>query len=227
MTKSRLFIGQKITVSHAAGGESYYSMIQDLDNHTLAITVPMKKGRPLLLYKGDQISIQFVQHDAVYSFVTEVKGQKKVNYVNLFIVQRPKTFSRYQQREHVRLNIVLPLRFMPLPKDSEEETPARWYKGKTVDISGGGLQFSTSKRSLSLQREDMLAVRLSLEADDEEDTMEIKGVVTRIENDDIKGGFRIALRFTEIKEADREKTIGFIFREMRKRIISMSEEQGE
>ena len=71
----------------------------------------------------------------------------------------------------------------------------------------------------------MLAVRLSLETDDEEDTMEIKGVVTR--KDDIKGGFRIALRFTEIKEADREKTIGFIFREMRKRIISMSEEQGE
>ena len=72
MTKSRLFIGQKITVSHVPA-VSPIQRIQDLDNHTLAITVPMKG--PAFCSTRDQISIQFVQHDAVYSFVTEVKGR--------------------------------------------------------------------------------------------------------------------------------------------------------
>lgn len=209
--KSRLHIQQKIEVSKDEESGFYKSSIQELDEDTISVAVPIRQGRRLPLRQGDTVRVQFTVDDAIYSFQATVLEQKKSNDVHLYVLTRPGLYSRIQRRNFVRFPVSLPVTFRVLSGDGEEE--GEEFKGITVDISGGGLQLTAS---FSPEQGDMVQVRLSLDDSSPRELL-LRGEVAWSYPDHWLRLTRFGIRFTEIDEMERERIISYIFRQMRQR----------
>lgn len=215
MKQSRLYVGQKITVKQLPDGERFKSMVQDLDDKTVSITLPVRKGEYLLLHNQDSVQVEFPLQDAIYSFTCEVSGRRKVNQVSLVVIPRPTVFSRRQRRQFVRLPVIMPLHIYLDNTLDRNKKPSASVPGKVVDISGGGLQFTCN---IPLQAKSSLNLLLPLDDEPKNPPLQLRGVVSWVDEDEQNNSIRVGLSFTDISEADRERIISYIFRKMRNRI---------
>ncbi|NLM53114.1 MAG: hypothetical protein GX197_09895 [Firmicutes bacterium] len=214
MSKNRLFIGQKITVAGPPEyKEIYASMIQELDEETITITLPVLRGEYLLLQPGDSATVEFTSDDAVYGFTTQVVGRKKNGEVSLLILARPKVFKRLQRRHLFRLPLVLPCVFQLLTEEGTDKDNKLWYKGEINNLSGSGLRLTCSK---ALKKDDKIIVRFTLR-NGERMQFTLRGIV-RWHKENEKKKIIAGIEFCEITPAEQEQIISFIFEQQRRRI---------
>ncbi len=208
--KSRLRINQKIEIRKDPDPVIFKSSVQELDEHTLSVTIPVRAGQRLMLQPGDRVRVQFVIDDASYYFDTTMLARKKSDQVPLFVLTRPSVLSRVQRRDFVRFPVSLNVIFRILQQAGDD--PAS-YKGKTVDLSAGGVQIASSFSPVPGDK-----VQLTLLLEDEYlPELNERGEVAWVYYDDWLKTARFGVRFTDISDLEREKIIAYIFRCMRRR----------
>ncbi|MBT9173524.1 MAG: Flagellar brake protein YcgR [Syntrophomonadaceae bacterium] len=219
MTKKKwLSVQQKIEIMQLPEGERFKSLIQELDGETVAVTVPYRQGKYLLLRDGEMVRVEVVLSDAIYGFQAKVLGRRKSNHVPLVLLSRPVFFTRKQRRSFVRFPIILPVRFYfhphsggPLiPEGCEEKT------GKTIDLSGGGLQIYTST-AVQVGAQVLLCLKLN---DGHPQELILSGNVNWVTEDEWHRSVRFGVCFQGISEAAQERIISYIFRMMRQRTLT-------
>jgi c-di-GMP-binding flagellar brake protein YcgR len=208
--KSRLRLNQKIEVRKDPDPVFFKSSIQELEDGTLSVTIPVRAGQRLMLHPGDRVRVQFVVDDASYYFDTAMLARKRSNQVVLFVLARPSVLARVQRRDFVRFPVALNVAFRLLAQT--DAAPAS-YKGKTVDLSAGGVQIASS---ISPSPGDKVQLTLLLE-DENLTELHERGEVAWSYWDDWLKMARFGVRFTDISEAERERLIAYIFRCMRRR----------
>lgn len=213
MKKSRLRINQKIEVRKDPDLTVFKSSIQELDEETLSITIPVRKGQRLMLQPGDQVRVQFAIDDASYSFETTMLARKKSDHVAFFVLARPSVMARVQRRESVRFPITLNVTFSLLRREGEKSPDREGNRGQTVDISAGGMQVASS---VSPWAGDKVQVALQL-GDECLPEINQQGEVAWAYYDDWLKTARFGVRFTDISEEERERIVAYIFRCMRRR----------
>jgi len=208
--KSRLRINQKIELRRDSDPVLFKSSIQELDEDTLSVTIPVRAGQRMMLRPGDRVRVQFVIDDASYYFDSTMLARKKSNLVPLFVLARPGVLSRVQRRDHVRFPVALNVVFHLLRQEGDA---AASYKGKTVDLSSGGVQVVSSFRPVSGDK-----VQLTLLLEDEcLPELNERGEVAWVYFDEWLKTTRFGVRFTDISEKERERIMAYIFRCMRRR----------
>jgi c-di-GMP-binding flagellar brake protein YcgR len=207
MKKSRIQINQKIEVAVDPQDGFYKSLVQEVDEEKLSITIPGRQGKNLILHEGDRVHVRFTVKDAAYSFESTVMDRKKSNQVILFVLGMPAVLSRIQRRNFVRFPVVLKAVFQVLAPEPSPE-----YHGNTVDISGGGAHISSA---VKVEKGDCILLRIHLGGVPKE--ISVQGEVRWTVEDDWLGVHRFGVNFTEISEAEQERIISFIFRQMRQR----------
>lgn len=216
MKKSRLKLQQKIRIARP-GGEWYKSSIQELDADTLSVSLPYYNGTYFSALRDELLRVEFSEEDAVYSFETTVVGRKKSNQVPLLVLARPKVLSRTQRRNFVRFPVLLPVRFRTISSGDgrlvEDVSPVN---GKALDISGGGLQISSTRK---VNENDTVMVNLALD-DDNPRELTLCGTVNWVAEDSVTRTIRFGVRFDDIQEAEQERIISYIFTKMRQRTLS-------
>ena len=213
--KSRLQIQQKIDVMLLPEGEWFQSMVQEMDEGTVSITIPIRNGQYLLLQPWEEVRVEFAVKDAIYRFESQVLGRSKSNNVPLIVLKRPAQYSRQQRRSFVRLPVVLPVEYQ-ISSQKEESglvEVSETLTGKTVDISGGGLQMYVSNQA---SRGDTIQVSIQLD-DGNQQALALSGLVSWVKKDEHSGAVRLGVDFAEISESDQERIIAFIFSMMRRR----------
>ena len=213
--KNRLREQQKIDVMLLPDGEYFTSVVQELDTDTLSINIPLRQGHYLLLRTGESVRVEFAVDDAIYRFETEVRGRKKSNNVPLIVLPRPTRFARRQRRSFVRLPVNLPVQYRVISRNADTGLPqvSDTYTGKTVDVSGGGLQIAVTKR---VSRGDTALVSLSLD-DGNPQALALSGPISWVTEDDRTTTVRFGVGFAQINEAEQERIIAYIFSKMRQR----------
>ncbi|NLZ93484.1 MAG: hypothetical protein GX922_05665 [Firmicutes bacterium] len=206
MTKNKLFLGQKITVSAQPQDDVYLSMIQEIEEQTLAITLPVLHGQYLLLHQGDSIQVQFTSEDAAYAFTSTVVDRKKSGEVSLLLITRPSTITRSQRRQLFRMPLVMPCYFTLPHEDVKEQQ----FKGKTRDLSGSGLRFTCEQ---PLQRDDLLTVSFTLPGETKQE-FKLPSLV-RWSKKCAENMITVGVKFIEISYAEQEKIISYIFARLR------------
>ncbi|MBS4032719.1 MAG: PilZ domain-containing protein [Clostridiales bacterium] len=214
MAKKNLFeINQKINVVLVPDGEYHLSSIQEIDEKTLSITMPIRRGMYLLLKTRDTVRVEYAVQDAVYSFQANVLDRKRSNEVMLIVLERPSAISRTQRRNYVRFPVNLPIFFQVVGPDGYPLPDDVVRQGKTVDISGGGLQIVTMSPP---DREDTVFIKLKLD-DNNPRELQLSGDVSWVVQDDWSKNTRFGVSFTDISEVERERIISYIFLKMRTR----------
>jgi c-di-GMP-binding flagellar brake protein YcgR len=208
--KSRLRINQKIELRKDPDPAFFKSSIQELSEDTLAVTVPVKAGQRLMLYPGDRVRVQFVINDASYYFDTTMLSRKQSNQVPLFVLARPNVLSRIQRRDFVRFPVAVSVVFRLLQQEGDAQVS---YRGKTVDLSAGGVQIASSFCPAAGDK-----VQLKLQLEDERlPELNERGDIVWAYYDEWLKTARFGVRFTDISEAERERVVAYIFRCMRRR----------
>ncbi|MFW0860926.1 MAG: flagellar brake protein [Dethiobacter sp.] len=218
MTKKKwLSVQQKIEIMQLPDGERFKSLIQELDGETVAVTVPYRQGKYLLLHSGEMVRVEFVVSDAIYGFQAKVLGRRKSNNVPLVLLSRPAFFTRKQRRSFVRFPITLPVRFYLHPQSVGPLTPESCEEktGKTIDISGGGLQIYTST---AVQVGAQVLLRLKLN-DGHPQELSLSGNVNWVTEDEWNRSVRFGVCFQGISEAAQERIISYVFSMMRQRTL--------
>jgi len=219
MTKKKLLrIQQKIEIMQLPEGERFKSLVQELDGESVSVTVPCRQGKYLLLHSGEMVSVEFAVSDAVYGFQTKVLGRKKSNQVPLVVLSRPAFFSRKQRRSFVRFPVTLPVRFHVCPQPGSQliQENCEEKTGKTMDISGGGLQIYTSS---AVQVGTEVLLRLKLD-DGQSQELTIRGRISWVAEGERHSPVRFGLSFQGISEAEQEQIIAYVFSMMRQRTLT-------
>jgi c-di-GMP-binding flagellar brake protein YcgR len=210
-----LKVQQKIMIIDPSNRVRYKSLIAEVDTDSLSITVPFRQGGQMAFDRGCKLRVEFAVKDAIYSFEATVINRKKSNQVPLLVINRPTMFSRRQRRDFVRLPLLLPVSFRVISSndDSSNAKISEVITGKTVDISGGGLQVACSTR---VNRNDTILLSLRPE-DGNPQSLSLSGTVSWVDEDVYTRTVRFGLNFAEIKELEQERIIKFIFNKMRQR----------
>lgn len=211
-----------LEVFDPASGIYYKSLIQEVNEADIAVGIPMKDGKQLLLRVEERYYFRIFLEDALYSFYSIALGKKDCGQVPLYLLSWPEKIERSQRRRYYRFVYTFDAEYWILEEDSpslkKQVASLESLPAVVINLSGGGLAFVTKNR---LSPETLLALRFYLQNDWQEDQdVLIKGRVTRVEP--LEHGevryYRYGVEFFGIDERTRDEIIRFIFFMFRQRL---------
>lgn len=195
----------EFVVNYGEYAGTYPSRIEGIDADTITVAAPIKKGYLIPITVNTPVELTYLDQNAIYSMPTEIL-ERKTMPIPLLVLKKPEHVNRTQRRDFVRWDTKLPLTFTLL--DANFETILENI-GKTTDLSGGGLKFTTTE---NLQKDDVLNMEINLPG---------VGSVTaicqilRVKDINEQQEYTCSAIFNIIDELERDKIIHYIFNQQR------------
>jgi c-di-GMP-binding flagellar brake protein YcgR len=207
-----LKVNQLVTIeviNREEGLDKLPSRIEEILETTIHISMPMKRGKLLLIQNGAKVSLIFTTQNGVFSASSKVLSRLN-DPIPILVVEKPQGFLNVaQKREHVRLDISLPVYY------ELEDTEFAWnvkemIKGTTSNVSVGGLYFNTFEQVETGQRL-KLEVHLS-----DKDIMNCNASVRRVQDiNPQKNVVGVGVQFFDIGKNEVDSLYKFIFSKQR------------
>lgn len=209
---------------HGGGEKSYPSSLYSvLDEHTIEVTTPLRRSVLIALPVGGRYSFIFTTDKGLLRAGGEVIDRYTRENFSLLKVHVPGSLSRFQRREFYRLDVVMPVVYQVLDEDliklkdpAKIETALKDEKykdyprglGSSIDISGGGIKFTSS---MDLASVPSLLLKFQLKVHGQTMVMTVTGRVVR--SDEIEGTGRYAhrIQFIDPDTSVQERIIRYIF----------------
>lgn len=196
----------------------YSTHIEEIDNETVTISAPMRRGMPIPFHTGAQLIVGIPRRDALYGFHTEIVSRKGGKFPTLKLKRQPRT-KRIQRRAYVRIaggaSVSLKILDQVKKSDLPKEIPSKEIREK--NISAGGTLLVLGHE---IPRHTSLLVTLRLP----NQFLLFPGKVTRCAKDlENEGLYEIAISFTGASLKDRDKLVQFVNQrivELRKKGLS-------
>lgn len=226
-TDYNLHLGERLDIMRAE--KSYVSSVQEITpSGTLCISVPTYRSIVMNLRMDDLIEIIYYRPQGMLVFTAGVLRVYEENGLQLAEVEMKSPVSKFQRREHVRLDIALAVRMALLagPQDanaiSDQDALNLAYdqtgtakqqqdlpvEGVTADISGGGIRaYSPVPFPAGALLECTLWMR-----NGEAFRSQAK-VIRSGSSDTDKLPYTLGLQFVNVNEMIRRKLIKYIFDE--------------
>ena len=84
----------------------YKSIIQDINEDTIYINLPVNEGKYLPLNYNDKVTVFYFDGEKIFKFRTIVTG-RKVDKILLIALKKPEKVNRIQRRNFVRISLIL------------------------------------------------------------------------------------------------------------------------
>lgn len=141
-------VGERVEVSISTDMEnnSYSSRIEDYDADEIVMAMPMREGYPIIPMAGSVVHVTLLTNLCMYRFAAVYLG-KKADPIPVWIVSMPREVEKYQRRQFVRVEVMIPVK-MRIEETSEEgervlSEPVPCY---SRDISGGGMRIVSKQK---------------------------------------------------------------------------------
>lgn len=186
--------------------EYYKSNIQNVDSNSISISIPTKEGQYIPLRKSDKVEVLYYLENDIYKFNTVVLD-RKIDTIPIIMLAHPEKVIKVQRRKFVRVPVICDMECFIMQNNKKQSS----LKAVLVDLSGGGMRIKVSDK---LKLGDKITAYIPIE----DEQVQIKGEVVRVDKDDISKLNICGINFVEIDERIREKIIKFIFHIMRKQM---------
>lgn len=220
---------QKVERIKENGGELvrkiYHSSVCEiLSEDRLEITMPMEKGKLILLQVDSEYELYFYTENGLYQCLARIVDRYKTDNIYMILVELTSHLRKQQRREYFRFSCALEMNARGV---SEEElkvslqsgeklsvSAEKLSKGIIVDISGGGLRFVIDQ----MYEVDSLVncvYHLLVEGKSKEYNL-VGKVLSVKELSNRPGVFEHRVQYVNINVDEREEIIRYIFQEERK-----------
>ncbi|MDR3208176.1 MAG: PilZ domain-containing protein [Oscillospiraceae bacterium] len=203
----------------------------------LVVSMPMYRSMIVPLQEGEMIQLSYYRTGGMFSFTAQITQRYRDGALDLMELEFNSPISKYQRRDYVRLDTVIPVsvRLIALPERLEVGSPEetlrmlcdRRYVGAprpliegeavypcyTVDLSGGGVRFASNEK---FNADALVECTLRLEESSE---VTVDGQVVRVDEQISRApAYRVSAKFVGIDERTRRKIIKYIYeQEVRQR----------
>ena len=205
----------------------YYSTVCDvLSEGEIEITMPMEKGRLILLPEGLEFIIVFYEENGMYECMARVKKRYKTGNIYVLVLELISSLQRHQRREFYRFDCMLEMSARQLlPEEIRAMETDLFFeprgdlpvdKAMIADISGGGMRFFSNQ---IYEPGTLLHCTFSLEHDGKKMEIEVINKVLRFQKQETgerKGAYEYRSQFQNLSERVRENIIKWIFEEERR-----------
>lgn len=216
--------------------KSYVSQVLDIINEfSMNIAVPIEGGHLVPLEIGNRYEMSFMTTSGIYMCKCEVKNRLKQNNLYFLAVDIISELKKDQRRQYFRLEKIIPMQFRVISQVEEkltmflekkaykddrekriaieklEEFSKEMILGTIVNVSGGGLKFSSDFRTEADRK--IFVVFTIEDLTEVEAEARVIGVNSSV-NQNNKYEYRV--EFTKIKKETREKIVRYVFSEERK-----------
>lgn len=213
-------------------GKNFITKVEDMTKKSITLAAPFDSERAFYVYlrPGVKVRISFPKKDAIYQFNSSVI-ESRSGRIPVIIINKPKEIFRFQRREFVRLDDVIPVTYKIAVSekmdikyklvDKEEfsisdrgQIENDFLNGFTKNISGNGMLIIVKKDVAKLGNLLEIFFRLP----ERTKIFNVIGEIVRIaeevrtEGDDEIG---VGVRFVKISEKDRTEIIRYIFDKQR------------
>lgn len=208
------------------------SSVHDIESERkLTITNPMIKSRLIPLHSGERYNAYFYTNK-IYTAPVEVVKSRSEGNIRVVDLKLTADIEKYERRAFFRLETSIPVRYLVLTaenaNDFKEATKngtllrmAGFVEGTTLDISGGGIRF-TSKSEIAPDA--MVITHLVAESSSGQKKNYIflgKLVRTGLLNNQ-RGRYEHSMKFVDMKQEAREEFVRFIFEWEREKLKKLS-----
>ena len=133
-----LKVGQRLEFYLENDDTRLTSRIEDMRANEIVAAMPMtKEGVPVLPRKGAQVYTLVVGEKCRYRFFTRYVGATRYEgRLPVWLIEKPATVERHQNREFVRVQVDLRVRVRPVDADGTIGDP---IMTRTLDLSGNGV----------------------------------------------------------------------------------------
>lgn len=226
-------VGRKYKLDDAEAQEKKMaSSIHDIGgDNRLTITNPMIKSRLIPLHSGERYNAFFFA-SKIYTAPIEVIKSRSEGNIRVVDIKLSSDIEKYERRAFFRLETSIPVRYLVLtPENANDFREATkngtllrmpgFKDGTTLDISGGGIRF-TSKTEVPDSA--MVITHLVAESANGQKKNYIflgKLVRTGLLNNQ-RGHYEHCMKFIDMKQEAREEFVRFIFEWEREKLKKMS-----
>lgn len=207
----------------------YKSKVYDVnENGKLQIAMPTENGKLVLLPLGIRFEFVFYSNGGLYRGEGQVKERYKQDNLYILDVELQSRLMKFQRREFFRHQCTIDMSYFELtPEEAELESAEIAFekirdedfyekerKGIIVDISGGGVRFTSTEE---LQNDSYILITVRLSSDKVDKQYYLIGKIitcTKIEN--VVSRYENRVQFMLKDDKTREEIIRFIFEEERK-----------
>lgn len=207
MQVQELSINQLIEVSVNDEDSLYQylpSRIEEITEDYIYISAPMYKGEILPLRVGQEIKINFIKKDHSYMFNTLIQD-RQLTPIALLKLRKAEQITEVQRRKWVRIPTSVGICF----RDENEQLEV--IEGMSIDISGGGVLFSTP---YPVEKDQVLELEIKLP---EREAIFCKGKVLRIikDNNKVNKNYQVVVEYYDITEGQRDRIVAYLFEKQR------------
>jgi c-di-GMP-binding flagellar brake protein YcgR len=214
------------------GGERalvYKSSVCDfLSDTELEILMPTQGGRMVLFQLGAECNLIFYTKSGMYTTTATVTRRYRKDRIYLISVDVTGALVKFQRREFYRVPYIVDMGYQCITMDiarcasiqevehaiAQEGDSFAVQQGRTLDVSGGGMRFSTGT---AIEENTCLFLRFRLKNGLYDTTFSMVGEVISSQKHPREPGLyinRIRFLFKDLR--DREKIVRFVFEEERR-----------
>lgn len=195
--------------------KTYKSNIQDVEEDTLAISIPVYKGNYAMLQKDEKIEVIFYDSSNVYGFESKVVG-KKIDGIAMIKIEKPDFIKKIQRRRFFRMELFSKVKFKKveenlnaaeLNKAIDEEKD--FNTCIMVDLSGGGMKIKTEDK---IKEGELLLLKIPIKSE----TINLLSYCVRVTKEKETNLNVCGLSFYDIDDVRRDRIISYLFELMRK-----------
>jgi c-di-GMP-binding flagellar brake protein YcgR len=207
-TLSKVFpIGQSVALEFEQGDtpQSALTRVEDIAEQSVLVAMPMRASMLIPLPPGTEVVLHAKRDDAAYMLPARVKTRLMQPVPMLDLVPTG-PIQRGQQREHVRLRLMLTPSSATVLHDDQTETR---LNATIINLSAGGVLIRV-RQPLRVGQKIRLRVELP-------EAVGVVGAVAEVLRVDERGSERgqsydLGCRFLDLNERTRDLIIKFIFR---------------
>ena len=212
MDTSVLKIGSKVIINKKVKNDEndYISQIENVEGNKIKILTPMYKSALIRLHEGTNIGLMVFSDLGIYKLDAEVGASTVDKLLHYTELKATSKVAKFERRDHFRLKIMKDILVRKKDENDEKEEP-EYVKCITIDLSGGGIQFSSTEK---FEENDI--VEMSIDMDD--DKMILKGEILSVVKQEGVGNYKYGTKFVDMCESVRERVIRYIFKVQREKL---------
>jgi c-di-GMP-binding flagellar brake protein YcgR len=203
------------------------SVFDFLDEDSIEIAMPTENGKMVLFQIGLRCKMLFYTQKGLFTCTAVVQRRYKSDNLFVLSMQLKTDPVKFQRREFFRIECMIEMDFIPIEEEiaklnsteqifgavSEVESAKPNQKAKVMDISGGGIRFSTEE-TLQPDTYILTMIRLSNDKIDQMFYLVTQILESELSTNGYKYMNRAKFLFKDLR--DRETIVRYVFEEERR-----------
>lgn len=181
----------------------FVTRAEKIEGDILRVLSPMCKGAVIRVPEDTRVGVMVFSGDKVYKGKGVAASNFKDGCFHYTDIKMETELERFERRNYYRLPL---MKFIKIMRQDSEEV----VEGRTLDISGGGIKFSSSEEFYKGEK-------ILIEFEMENECIELEGEVVTI-NEGVIEDCKYGTRFELMGDKVVDKIVSYIFKIQRDRI---------